>query len=177
MNSNSELELSTDTDDDSLVGEPDSSNHNPIWDSTVDALKDTPAPDRDRVLQVVKQLLADNASYAAECSRLRLELRRCDEQINELKLGPSSSGDEGNASNEAKTKDAGFASCELKPLNKQEILSATTTITKAVADVIRMPLKKSLRCSVDGDHAIVRSTTSLAIGVSFDAQTEQTTDG
>lgn len=170
MTANAELELSTDTDDDSLVGEPDSSNHNPMWDSTVEALKDTPAPDRDRVLQVVKQLLAENASYAAECSRLRQELRRCDDKINELKLGPSvGSEDKGSASNEAKTKVNGFDSCEPKPL-KQEM-----AITKTITEVIRMPLKKSLRCSLDGDHAIVRSTTSLAIGISCDGP--EKTDG
>lgn len=106
---NSELELSTDTDDDSIIGEPDSSNHNPIWDNTVDALKDTPKPDRDRVLDVVKQLLAENASYAAECAQLRQELRRRDDLISELKLGPASSSDEGGNSNEAKIKPNAFS--------------------------------------------------------------------
>lgn len=161
ITTNSELELSTDTDDDSLVGEPDSSNNNPAWDSTVEALKDTAAPDRDRVLQVVKQLLADNASYASECCRLRQELRRRDDQIADLKLGPTSSSDEGSASNDAKTTDMGFAFCEPKQLQQLDVIAST--ITKAVADVIRMPLKKSLRCSLDADHTTVRSTTNMTI--------------
>lgn len=96
---NSELELSTDTDDDSMVGEPDSSNtighqlhpHQTLrqhsdsgssstgpllqWDTVVEALGEASPANRDRVLHVVKQLLAENAAYARECSRLRQQLQ------------------------------------------------------------------------------------------------------
>lgn len=82
---NSELELSTDTDDDSLVGEPDSSNNinsnsiSPLlqWDNVVEALTDASDVIRTRVLNVVKQLFAQNSTLHRECNHLRQQLVQC----------------------------------------------------------------------------------------------------
>lgn len=80
----SEFELSTDTDDDSLVGEADSSNNIATLDIAIEALKDTRPQERDKVLGIIKALLADNIQANVKNAKLKQELRRKDDEIAEL---------------------------------------------------------------------------------------------
>ncbi|XP_034126341.1 ski-like protein isoform X2 [Drosophila guanche] len=59
----SEFELSTDTDDDSLNGEPDSSAMLPPWEQAVECLRETRPRDRERVLQLLQRLLQENQQF------------------------------------------------------------------------------------------------------------------
>lgn len=81
---NSEFELSTDTDDDSLTGEADSSNNIATLDIAIEALKDTRPQERDKVLGIIKTLLSDNIQVTARYTKLKQELRRKDDEIAEL---------------------------------------------------------------------------------------------
>lgn len=81
---NSEFELSTDTDEDSLAGEADSSNSIATLDIAIEALKDTRQQERDKVLAIIKALLGENVQLNAKNNKLRQELRRRDDQISDL---------------------------------------------------------------------------------------------
>lgn len=81
---NSEFELSTDTDDDSLAGEADSSNNIAPLEIAIEALKDTRPQDRDRVLHIIKMLLQENVQMTFKNNKLLQEIRRKDEEINNL---------------------------------------------------------------------------------------------
>ncbi|GAB0089374.1 hypothetical protein DMENIID0001_039020 [Sergentomyia squamirostris] len=88
LGGNPEFELSTDTDDDSLTGEADSSITGTPWDigAVAEALKDVAPTDRDRVLHIIKFLVQENMQLrqcTAENARL---LRQKDDQIAELLL-------------------------------------------------------------------------------------------
>lgn len=85
--SNSEFELSTDTDDDSMTGEPDSSNANVPLEVAADILKDIRPEEKERVLNIIKLLVLENVqlkNYSIENQNLMEELRRKDDQICEL---------------------------------------------------------------------------------------------
>lgn len=81
---NSEFELSTDTDDDSLAGEADSSNNTAPLDIAIEALKDTRPQDRDKVLHIIKMLLHENIQMTLKHNKLLQELRRKDDEITDL---------------------------------------------------------------------------------------------
>lgn len=74
----SELELSTDTDDESIAGEPDSSCV--TFDLSGDILKDVRPEQRDKLLGFIKMLIAESS----QAKQLRHELRSRDEQIEQL---------------------------------------------------------------------------------------------
>lgn len=80
----SEFELSTDTDDDSLVGEADSSNHSSPLDVANEALKDVDAKDREKVLNIIKMLLHENLQISLKNANLLRELQRKDDEIADL---------------------------------------------------------------------------------------------
>lgn len=80
----SEFELSTDTDDDSLVGEADSSNHLSPLDIASAALKDADPKDRDKVLNIIKMLLHENLQISLKNANLLRELQRKDDEIADL---------------------------------------------------------------------------------------------
>lgn len=80
----SEFELSTDTDDDSLVGEADSSNNIATLDIAIEALKDTRPQERDKVLSIIKALLSENIQANVKNAKLKQELRRKEDEIAEL---------------------------------------------------------------------------------------------
>ncbi|XP_031623190.1 ski oncogene [Contarinia nasturtii] len=80
----SEFDLSTDTDDDSLVGEADSSNHPSPLDIANEALKDIDAKDRERVLNIIKMLLHENLQLSLKNTSLLRELQRKDDEIADL---------------------------------------------------------------------------------------------
>lgn len=81
---NSEFELSTDTDDDSLVGEADSSNHMSPLDNVNEMLKDAEQKTRDKVLNVIKVLLHENLQISIKNAKLVQELQRKDEEMADL---------------------------------------------------------------------------------------------
>lgn len=81
---NSEFELSTDTDDDSLAGEADSSNNIAPLEIAVEALKDTKPQERDRVLHIIKMLLHENVQMNLKNNKLLQEIRRKDDEIHDL---------------------------------------------------------------------------------------------
>lgn len=81
---NSEFELSTDTDDDSLVGEADSSNHMSPLDNVNETLKDAEQKTRDKVLNVIKMLLHENLQISIKNAKLVQELQRKDEEMADL---------------------------------------------------------------------------------------------
>lgn len=74
----SELELSTDTDEESIAGEPDSSCV--TFDLSADLLKDVRPEQRDKLLSFIKMLIAESG----QAKQLRQELRSRDEQIDQL---------------------------------------------------------------------------------------------
>lgn len=80
----SEFELSTDTDDDSLVGEADSSNHLSPLDIASEALKDADQKDREKVLNIIKMLLHENLQISLKNANLLRELQRKDDEIADL---------------------------------------------------------------------------------------------
>lgn len=81
---NSEFELSTDTDDDSLVGEADSSNHSSPLDIASEALKDVNVKDREKVLSIIKVLLHENLQISVKNANLVRELQRKKDEIADL---------------------------------------------------------------------------------------------
>lgn len=80
----SEFELSTDTDDDSLVGEADSSNHSSPLDIANETLKDVDSKDREKVLNIIKMLLHENLQISLKNANLLRELQRKDDEIADL---------------------------------------------------------------------------------------------
>lgn len=143
---NSELELSTDTDDDSLVGEPDSSNNSASWDMAVEALKDTRQPEREKVLHIIKLLVTENAQFSVENAKLRQELRRKDEHITELQQHQQLH----NPHQQHPHQQPDSNKPESLQFHHQRPSSA-----KSDSEVIRMPLKKSLRRSPDNSSVVV----------------------
>ncbi|XP_033149788.1 lateral signaling target protein 2 homolog [Drosophila busckii] len=80
----SEFELSTDTDDDSLNGEPDSSAMLPPWELAVEALRDTRPKERERVLQLLQRLLQENQQCRYNNAQLSEHLHKQEAHIAEL---------------------------------------------------------------------------------------------
>lgn len=81
---NSEFELSTDTDDDSLVGEADSSNHSSPLDVAAEALKDINPKEREKVLNIIKVLMHENLQISVKNANLERELQRKKDEIADL---------------------------------------------------------------------------------------------
>ncbi|XP_067625034.1 uncharacterized protein Snoo [Eurosta solidaginis] len=81
----SEFELSTDTDDDSVNGEADSSNILSPWDIAVDALRDTRPKDRERVLNLLRKLLHENQQMRYSNLQLSEMIHKRDIEIRELR--------------------------------------------------------------------------------------------
>ncbi|XP_055640910.1 uncharacterized protein LOC129778189 [Toxorhynchites rutilus septentrionalis] len=82
---NPEFELSTDTDDDSLAGEPDSSNNSmaPL-DIIGDVMKDVAHETRDQILNIFKLLIQETAQIRNEHLRLLQDHKQKDDLIVEL---------------------------------------------------------------------------------------------
>lgn len=80
----SEFELSTDTDDDSLIGEADSSNHMSPLDIANETLKDVEQKVREKVLNILKMLLHENVQISIKNAKLSQELRRKDDELADL---------------------------------------------------------------------------------------------
>lgn len=167
---NSEFELSTDTDDDSLIGEPDSSNNSASWDIAVEALKDTRPQDRDKVLQLIKMLVNENTQYSHENAKLVEEIRRKDDQIAEL-INHQQRHHQSNNNNHqhlairpmeataivVKT-EAGSASIEAERIqhNNHHLHHHKPSLAETTeTEVIRMPLKKSVRRSPESASVVV----------------------
>lgn len=190
LTTNSELELSTDTDDDdSLIGEPDSSNNSASWDIAVEALKDTKMQEREKVLQIIKTLVNENAQLNVENSKLLHEIRCKDEQLAELQH--QLQHQQQNQLQQVTIRPVETSSIMVDIVNRSTFRSSDT-------DVIRMPLKKSVRRSPDGsvvimqtnkvrdvDHVVVRDTDKHECITRFDASLQngkmlelvQTVDG
>lgn len=152
LTTNSELELSTDTDDDdSLIGEPDSSNNSASWDIAVEALKDTKPQEREKVLQIIKTLVNENAQFNLENSKLLHELRRKDEQIAELQH---------QLQNQQQNQ---LQQVTIRPVETSSIMVdiVNRTFRSSDTDVIRMPLKKSVRRSPDGSSIVIMQTNNV----------------
>lgn len=160
LTTNSELELSTDTDDDdSLIGEPDSSNNSASWDIAVEALKDTKSQEREKVLQIIKTLVNENAQFNLENSKLLHELRRKDEQLAELQH---------QLQNQQQNQ---LQQVTIRPVETSSIMVDIVNRTfrssdKSDTDVIRMPLKKSVRRSPDGSSIVIMQTNKVRDDVS-----------
>lgn len=155
LTTNSELELSTDTDDDdSLIGEPDSSNNSASWDIAVEALKDTRSQEREKVLQIIKTLVNENAQFTLENSKLLHELRRKDEQLAELQH---------QLQNQQQNQ---LQQVTIRPVETSSIMVDIVNRTfrsseKSDTEVIRMPLKKSVRRSPDGSSVVIMQTNKV----------------
>lgn len=149
LTTNSELELSTDTDDDdSLIGEPDSSNNSASWDIAVEALKDTKSQEREKVLQIIKTLVNENAQLNVDNSKLLHEIRCKDEQLAELQH---------QLQNQQQNQ---LQQVTIRPVETSSIMVDIVNRTfrssnSSDTDVIRMPLKKSVRRSPDGSSSVV----------------------
>lgn len=81
----SEFELSTDTDDDSLNEEVDSSNILAPWDMAVEALRDTEPKERDRVLGLLRKMLHENQQIRYSNLQLNEMIHKRDAMIRELR--------------------------------------------------------------------------------------------
>ncbi|XP_039949932.1 putative mediator of RNA polymerase II transcription subunit 26 [Bactrocera tryoni] len=81
----SEFELSTDTDDDSVNGEADSSNILAPWDMVVEALRDTGPKERDRVLGLLRKVLHENQQLRYSNLQLSEMTHKRDVMIRELR--------------------------------------------------------------------------------------------
>lgn len=77
----SEFELSTDTEDDSLVGDADSTNNIAPLDIAYEALKNTEPQERDKVISIIKMLLDENMRINNKNSELMQELQSKEEKI------------------------------------------------------------------------------------------------
>lgn len=156
---NSEFELSTDTDDDSLNGEPDSSNMTSPWEIAVDALKDTSPEDREKVMHIIKVLIQENAQlrqYGIENARLLQELRSREEQLAELQqklqehrrqlslLSPASS----NGCKGANTLSETSADVTPPNSNSPSLPSETTTKSSPNGNTVIAKTKKSSQARV-----------------------------
>lgn len=78
----SELELSTDTDDESIAGEPDSSNT--PYEIPSEFLKDVRPDHREKLINVIKALVQENVVARQENETIRIELQRKCDQYEEL---------------------------------------------------------------------------------------------
>uniref|UniRef100_A0A182T6B4 Uncharacterized protein n=1 Tax=Anopheles maculatus TaxID=74869 RepID=A0A182T6B4_9DIPT len=78
---NSEFELSTDTDDDSQAGEPDSSNVPSTMELIGEVLKEVEQETKKQILDIFNVLLQESR---VEHHRLQLEIRTKDEQVMEM---------------------------------------------------------------------------------------------
>lgn len=78
----SELELSTDTDDESIAGEPDSSNT--PYEIPNEFLKDVRPDHREKLINVIKALVQENVVARQENETIRIELQRKCDQFEEL---------------------------------------------------------------------------------------------
>ncbi|XP_036327762.1 protein split ends-like [Rhagoletis pomonella] len=81
----SEFELSTDTDDDSVSGEADSSNILVPWDMAVEALRDTRPKERERVLNFLRKLLHENQQMRYSNLQLSEMIYKRDAMIRDLR--------------------------------------------------------------------------------------------
>lgn len=141
----SEFELSTDTDDDSLVGEADSSNNMSPMDIASEALKDVEQKDRDKVLNIMKALLQENLTISIKNAKLLQELHRKDEEIADLlqahRLAHSNSS--GSSSIEKHSTDAKYDSNDIDMITKDDEhddkpinLGSTTTLNNKSGDKV-----------------------------------------
>uniref|UniRef100_A0A336KDJ3 CSON007852 protein n=1 Tax=Culicoides sonorensis TaxID=179676 RepID=A0A336KDJ3_CULSO len=78
----SELELSTDTDDESIAGEPDSSNT--PYEIPSEFLKDVQPDHREKLINVIKALVRESVTARQENETIRIELQRKCDQYEEL---------------------------------------------------------------------------------------------
>lgn len=78
--------MSTDTDDDSLVGEADSSNHVSPLVVASEALKNVDQKDREKVLNIIKMLIQENLQINFKNANLMRDLQRKDDEIADLLL-------------------------------------------------------------------------------------------
>lgn len=176
---NPEFELSTDTDDDSTAGEADSSNNLAPLDVAIEALKDTRTKDRERVLHVIKMLLNENIQLGVRNEKLLQELQnkedeiaelmeyksRCDHDLSTISVTNSNSigvRPINDASINANNDDAAV------PIVNGDITGSIPDITelenrtitiggKNETEVIRMPLKKSMRRSPEDTVVIMQA--------------------
>lgn len=176
---NSEFELSTDTDDDSIAGEADSSNNLAPLDIAIEALKDTRPKDRDRVLHLIKMLISENVQLGLRNEKLMQELRSKEEEISELMQFKSGGSPRPSVmatiTNTSKIAILPIEAAKLtktvvtKPLVNSDISGSmcelpteleTRTITiggKNETEVIRMPLKKCMRRSPEETVVIMQA--------------------
>uniref|UniRef100_A0A1B0GLF3 Uncharacterized protein n=1 Tax=Lutzomyia longipalpis TaxID=7200 RepID=A0A1B0GLF3_LUTLO len=156
---NPEFELSTDTDDDSLTGEADSSITGSPWDvaAVAEALKDASPGDRDKVLHIIKVLVQENMQLrrcSAENVRLVQELRQKDDQIAELLL-------------EQQRRQLPPP----EPVTRVVVKSEPPEVSKTT-EVIMKPLKKSARRSPEDTVVVMppnkRYTLSAAVAAAED---------
>lgn len=77
-----ELELSTDTDDESIAGEPDSSNT--PYEIPSEFLKDVRPDHREKLINVIKALVQENVVARQENETIRINLQRKCNQFDEL---------------------------------------------------------------------------------------------
>lgn len=177
---NSEFELSTDTDDDSTAGEADSSNNLAPLDVAIEALKDTRPKDRDRVLHVIKMLLNENIQLGMRTEKLVQELQNKDDEIAELMEYKSRCDHDLNTisvtnSNSISVRPIDDTSTinvnnldAAVPMVNGDITGSIPEITelenrtitiggKNETEVIRMPLKKSMRRSPEDTVVIMQA--------------------
>lgn len=134
----SEFELSTDTDDDSLVGEADSSNNIATIDIAIEALKDTRLQEREKVLGIIKVLLQENMQINVKNAKLKQELRRKDDEIADLlQLQHKSHNDSTNSSqcssNNANTTTTTTEMTTIKAAPEQSLVIDTASTTKTTS--------------------------------------------
>ncbi|CAD6998401.1 unnamed protein product [Ceratitis capitata] len=80
-----EFELSTDTDDDSVNGEADSSHIASAWDTAIEALRDTRPKERERVLDLLRKVLHENQDMRYSNLQLSEMVQKRDAVIRELR--------------------------------------------------------------------------------------------
>ncbi|XP_073821817.1 sno oncogene [Musca autumnalis] len=152
---NSEFELSTDTDDESVNdGEPDSSNSLTPWELAIEALRDSRPKERERLLNMLQRMLNENQHYRLQnqqlkeliverneqISKLQSELQHCQRQLSLLQLGqqPSNAAANTMAPNGGGGGGSGSNGLITKALRKE-------TLDDQQQLMLRVPLKKSQR--------------------------------
>lgn len=160
----SEFELSTDTDDDSLVGEADSSNNIATLDIAIEALKDTRPQEREKVLSIIKALLSENIQANVKNAKLKHELRRKDDEIAELqrKSNNDSTNSSQCSSNNANTTITTETITTIKASPKQSLVidTASTIKTSSTSPKVDTPTVAAATAAAN----VTTATTIIEVG-------------
>lgn len=163
-----ELELSTDTDDESVVGEPDSSSRH--WDLSPDLLIDLRPEYRNKLLGFVNQLIEENNVLKRENLNIKRELQTRDSQIEQLLQKTDLQQQqqqqvdhyESTTAHSIKVVEPSVIAASTRPQTNSghekpiEHRNGFVDVSKATSEIIIKPFKKSLRRSPEDTVVIMQ---------------------